>query len=91
MDAGLSPLNFALQGVILNERLCSFLNFILYCLLIQLSSLSSSTLDEAAGSRKPSGKHEEGPAVGSVSGGGRYDGLVGMFDPKGRKVRIITE
>ena len=22
--------------------------------------------------------------VGSVAGGGRYDGLVGMFDPKGR-------
>lgn len=28
-------------------------------------------------------------SVGSVSGGGRYDGLVGMFDPKGRKVNII--
>ena len=26
------------------------------------------------------------PSVGSVAGGGRYDGLVGMFDPKGRKV-----
>lgn len=24
--------------------------------------------------------------VGSVAGGGRYDNLVGMFDPKGRKV-----
>lgn len=34
-------------------------------------------------------KQSEAPAVGSVSGGGRYDGLVGMFDPKGRKVWMI--
>lgn len=27
--------------------------------------------------------------VGSVAGGGRYDGLVGMFDPKGRKVPCV--
>ena len=27
--------------------------------------------------------------VGSISGGGRYDDLVGMFDAKGRKVVII--
>ena len=26
--------------------------------------------------------------VGSVAEGGRYDGLVGMFDPKGRRVSI---
>ena len=25
--------------------------------------------------------------VGSVAGGGRYDNLVGMFDPRGRKAR----
>ena len=25
--------------------------------------------------------------VGSVAGGGRYDNLVGMFDPKKKKVR----
>ena len=25
--------------------------------------------------------------VGSVAGGGRYDNLVGMFDPRKRKVR----
>uniref|UniRef100_A0A8C0KSE7 histidine--tRNA ligase n=1 Tax=Canis lupus dingo TaxID=286419 RepID=A0A8C0KSE7_CANLU len=29
---------------------------------------------------------EEPLGVGSVAAGGRYDGLVGMFDPKGRKV-----
>merc|ERR1711971_662925 len=29
---------------------------------------------------------EEEVLVGSVAGGGRYDGLVGMFDPKGRSV-----
>jgi len=27
---------------------------------------------------------EGGEGVGSVSGGGRYDGLVGMFSPKGK-------
>ena len=27
--------------------------------------------------------------VGSVAGGGRYDGLVGMFDPKGRSVPCV--
>ncbi|XP_077984903.1 histidine--tRNA ligase, cytoplasmic-like [Glandiceps talaboti] len=27
--------------------------------------------------------------VGSVAGGGRYDGLVGMFDPKGKKVPCV--
>lgn len=32
---------------------------------------------------------EETPSVGSVAGGGRYDGLVGMFDPKGRKVPCV--
>uniref|UniRef100_A0A8C8CRF4 histidine--tRNA ligase n=1 Tax=Oncorhynchus tshawytscha TaxID=74940 RepID=A0A8C8CRF4_ONCTS len=31
----------------------------------------------------------EGVSVGSVAGGGRYDGLVGMFDPKGRKVPCV--
>jgi len=28
-------------------------------------------------------------SVGSVAGGGRYDGLVGMFDPKGRSVPCV--
>uniref|UniRef100_A0A8C3XCH3 histidine--tRNA ligase n=1 Tax=Cyanoderma ruficeps TaxID=181631 RepID=A0A8C3XCH3_9PASS len=32
---------------------------------------------------------EEPASVGSVAGGGRYDGLVGMFDPKGRKVPCV--
>lgn len=33
---------------------------------------------------------DDGPvSVGSVAGGGRYDGLVGMFDPKGRKVPCV--
>lgn len=32
---------------------------------------------------------EESFGVGSVAGGGRYDGLVGMFDPKGRKVPCV--
>lgn len=32
---------------------------------------------------------DESVNVGSVAGGGRYDGLVGMFDPKGRKVPCV--
>ncbi|KAM7388869.1 hypothetical protein PAMP_022879 [Pampus punctatissimus] len=32
---------------------------------------------------------EESVSVGSVAGGGRYDGLVGMFDPKGREVPCV--
>lgn len=28
--------------------------------------------------------------VGSVAGGGRYDNLVGSFDPKGRSVSFLT-
>ena len=32
---------------------------------------------------------EESVSVGSVAGGGRYDGLVGMFDAKGRKVPCV--
>jgi len=31
----------------------------------------------------------EESSVGSVAGGGRYDGLVGMFDPKGRSVPCV--
>ena len=34
-------------------------------------------------------KAEESLSVGSVAGGGRYDGLVGMFDPKGRAVPCV--
>ena len=34
-------------------------------------------------------KAEESVSVGSVAGGGRYDGLVGMFDPKGRAVPCV--
>merc|ERR1711874_275260 len=32
---------------------------------------------------------DEEISVGSVAGGGRYDGLVGMFDPKGRSVPCV--
>lgn len=28
--------------------------------------------------------------VGSVAGGGRYDGLVGMFDPKGKRMHMCV-
>ena len=36
-----------------------------------------------------SGEEEEVVAVGSVAGGGRYDNLVGMFDPKNKKVPCV--
>nr|XP_057919519.1 histidine--tRNA ligase isoform X2 [Doryrhamphus excisus] len=32
---------------------------------------------------------DEGVSVGSVAGGGRYDGLVGMFAPSGKKVPCV--
>ena len=35
------------------------------------------------------GTEEESVAVGSVAGGGRYDNLVGMFDPKNKKVPCV--
>ncbi|NWH78476.1 SYHC protein, partial [Piaya cayana] len=39
---------------------------------------------------QPENDHVGEPVgVGSVAGGGRYDGLVGMFDPKGRKVPCV--
>ena len=47
-------------------------------------SLSSGDVPSA------SSKSSDTPSVGSVSGGGRYDELVGMFDTKGRKVCIIS-
>ncbi|XP_074924109.1 histidine--tRNA ligase, cytoplasmic-like isoform X2 [Chelonoidis abingdonii] len=39
---------------------------------------------------QPQNAHREEPVnMGSVAGGGRYDELVGMFDPKGRKVPCV--
>lgn len=35
------------------------------------------------------GGDEEGGSVGSVAGGGRYDNLVGMFDPKNKTVPCV--
>uniref|UniRef100_A0A5F4VRA1 histidine--tRNA ligase n=1 Tax=Callithrix jacchus TaxID=9483 RepID=A0A5F4VRA1_CALJA len=37
----------------------------------------------------PTQAGEEPLSVGSVAAGGRYDGLVGMFDPKGHKVPCV--
>uniref|UniRef100_A0A8D2JQU6 Histidine--tRNA ligase, cytoplasmic n=1 Tax=Sciurus vulgaris TaxID=55149 RepID=A0A8D2JQU6_SCIVU len=44
---------------------------------------------EAVLLQTPTGAGEEPLGVGSVAAGGRYDGLVGMFDPKGRKVPCV--
>ncbi|XP_067104373.1 histidine--tRNA ligase isoform X1 [Osmerus mordax] len=43
----------------------------------------------AATEQNGAGGDEGSVSVGSVAGGGRYDGLVGMFDPKGRKVPCV--
>ncbi|KGL97814.1 Histidine--tRNA ligase, cytoplasmic, partial [Charadrius vociferus] len=44
---------------------------------------------QLAGPFQENAQGEEPVSVGSVAGGGRYDGLVGMFDPKGRKVPCV--
>ncbi|OBS66662.1 hypothetical protein A6R68_04806 [Neotoma lepida] len=44
---------------------------------------------EAVLLQMPTQAGEEPLGVGSVAAGGRYDGLVGMFDPKGRKVPCV--
>ncbi|XP_061279686.1 histidine--tRNA ligase, cytoplasmic isoform X2 [Bos javanicus] len=44
---------------------------------------------EAVLLQPPARVGEEPLGVGSVAAGGRYDGLVGMFDPKGRKVPCV--
>ncbi|NWX36087.1 SYHC protein, partial [Notiomystis cincta] len=44
---------------------------------------------EAVLLQRHSERGEEPGGVGSVAGGGRYDGLVGMFDPRGRKVPCV--
>lgn len=41
------------------------------------------------GSAAAAGAEADGSAVGSVAGGGRYDGLVGMFDPRGKQVPCV--
>lgn len=33
--------------------------------------------------------HDDAGTVGSIAGGGRYDNLVGMFDPKGKQVPCV--
>ncbi|NXO03120.1 SYHC protein, partial [Rhinopomastus cyanomelas] len=44
---------------------------------------------EAVLVQQENNRMEEVFSVGSVAGGGRYDELVGMFDPKGRKVPCV--
>ncbi|CAL8147293.1 unnamed protein product [Orchesella dallaii] len=38
---------------------------------------------------KPSGSEDDSVGVGSIAGGGRYDNLVGMFDPNNRQVPCV--
>ena len=53
-----------------------------------LSSFPSCTHTHTHTHTHTGGLHkDEVIEVGSVAAGGRYDGLVGMFDPKGKQVR----
>uniref|UniRef100_A0ACB8EBS7 Uncharacterized protein n=1 Tax=Sphaerodactylus townsendi TaxID=933632 RepID=A0ACB8EBS7_9SAUR len=49
----------------------------------------SGVIYEAVLLRQPNGHCKEHPPVDSVAGGGRYDGLVATFDPKGQKVPCV--
>ncbi|KAM3612073.1 uncharacterized protein V6R79_002283 [Siganus canaliculatus] len=51
--------------------------------------LTQSAGAPASGEAQSDSAPEENVSVGSVAAGGRYDGLVGMFDPKGRKVPCV--
>ena len=53
-------------------------------------TLESVVADSASSKKKKKGDaEEESGSVGSVAGGGRYDNLVGMFDPKKRTVPCV--
>uniref|UniRef100_A0AAX7SYI5 histidine--tRNA ligase n=1 Tax=Astatotilapia calliptera TaxID=8154 RepID=A0AAX7SYI5_ASTCA len=51
--------------------------------------LTQASAVSAANEAQNCANAEESVSVGSVAGGGRYDGLVGMFDPKGRRVPCV--
>ncbi len=53
------------------------------------SLLGYSVLPISLTAGDPNDRSTEVPAVGSVAGGGRYDELVGMFDPRGRPVPCV--
>uniref|UniRef100_A0A671VCW4 histidine--tRNA ligase n=1 Tax=Sparus aurata TaxID=8175 RepID=A0A671VCW4_SPAAU len=67
--------------------------FPLYLFLVSLHILSlpcySAGVAPVTAEAQNGAPGEESVSVGSVAGGGRYDGLVGMFDPKGRKVPCV--
>lgn len=60
-----------------------------YTGIIYEAVLTQANVVPAANETSNGAPAEEGVNVGSVAGGGRYDGLVGMFDPKGRKVPCV--
>lgn len=60
-----------------------------YTGIIYEAVLTQSSVDPVSTEAPPGAPVEESVSVGSVAGGGRYDGLVGMFDPKGRKVPCV--
>lgn len=60
-----------------------------YTGIIYEALLTQANVVPAANETSNGAPAEEGVSVGSVAGGGRYDGLVGMFDPKGRKVPCV--
>uniref|UniRef100_A0A672FRM8 histidine--tRNA ligase n=1 Tax=Salarias fasciatus TaxID=181472 RepID=A0A672FRM8_SALFA len=60
-----------------------------YTGIIYEAVLTQAGVAAACGEAQNGAGGEESVSVGSVAGGGRYDGLVGMFDPKGRKVPCV--
>ena len=78
------PLSLPLLQVVFDLSLARGLDY--YTGVIYEAVLTQSGPAPAAA---PQEQNAEPVAVGSVAGGGRYDGLVGMFDPKGRKVPCV--
>lgn len=87
LQFGFSPGLFHLHQVVFDLSLARGLDY--YTGIIYEAVLTQAGVVAAAGDASNGAAAEESVSVGSVAGGGRYDGLVGMFDPKGRKVPCV--
>ncbi len=57
------------------------------CIFLHCMDVNSRYIVSLGGA--PGDAKSEVPAIGSCAGGGRYDGLVGMFDAKGKAVPCV--
>lgn len=78
---------FYLLQVVFDLSLARGLDY--YTGVIYEAVLTQAGTVSAANEAQNGANAEESVSVGSVAGGGRYDGLVGMFDPKGRRVPCV--